>query len=219
MPKLPIISGKETIKKLEKLRRELEYSSTILVNFQRRYTVSYQRLKNMIKNKTYGDVISIEINYSRGLETNGSHMIDLLSYIFPDLEFELLWVETGRRLLNPNFVIRLSNDLIVSVIGIEALFHNIDLRVTCDKARLSIEHTGMSVRVERVRKNELYSGFYRLYDEESDELGEAGFDHAFDYALIDLIKSHETCTQPTSNLTTALSSQAIVETVLKATEE
>ena len=212
----PAAKTVKDIKKLEKLRRELEYSSTILVNFQRRYTSSYQRLKKTIQKNTYGKVLSVEVNYSRGLITNGSHMLDLLSYIFPNSELELLWVEQEKT-SSPSFIIKISNDLIASVVGIEASFHNIDLRVTCEKARISIEHTGMRIRVEEVKENDLYKGFYRLYDKKSDELGIAGFGHAFDYALEDLIKSYEKQTPPISNLTTAIKSQRLIEDILQKT--
>jgi predicted dehydrogenase len=208
------VSVAET-KKLENLRGQMLKSSTVLVNFQRRYTESYQRLKQLIQEEVYGRSISVEIHYSRGLVLNGSHMVDMLVYLFPESKFELLWVERYHKLDNPDFVVRLSDRLVAHVIGVESTFHNIDVRVTCEQARLSIEHGGMTVRIEEVRENHLFSGYYRLYDKESGDLGAPGFDHAFDKALEDLIESFEQEHQPNSNLMTAFKSQALIEGVVK----
>jgi predicted dehydrogenase len=208
------ISSKE-VELLEKRRKEKVPLPVVLVNFQRRYTDSYQNLKKLIEKKIYGEVLSVEINYSRGLMLNGSHMVDHLVYLFPESQFEVVWVEKGHKPGNPDFVVRLSDKLIAHFNGIDSTFHNIDVRITCEKARLSIEHGGMELRVEEVLENDLFPGFYRLYDKEVSQLGVPGFYHAFDQALEDLIESYENDKQPMSNLKTALNGQIIVENVLR----
>jgi hypothetical protein len=139
----------------------------------------------------------------------------MLIYLFPEVKLELLWTESQCQTNNPDFVVRLSDRLIAHVIGIDSTFHNIDVRVTCEQARLSIEHGGMTLRVEEVRENHLFSGYYRLYDKESNELGTPGFDHAFDKALNNLIDSFENRHQPKSNLRTSLEGQMLIEEVLR----
>jgi predicted dehydrogenase len=210
----PAATSIDELKKLEQLRTQMQQPSMVLVNFHRRYAINYQKLKRLLQNEIYGQTLAVEIHYSRGLMVNGSHMIDLLFYLFPESRSELLWVEHDPKSDNPDFVLRLSNKLIVHVSGIDAAFHNIDVRVTCQKARLSIDHGGMTARVEEIRENELFAGYYRLYDQQPDVLGVEGFNHAFDNALDNLIESYEQRRQPNSNLVTALWGQTLVEKVL-----
>ncbi len=202
------------VERLEYLRKKMRQPSKVLVNFQRRYTHSYRKLKKIIEHEMYGRPLSVDIHYSQGLVSNGSHMIDTLMYLFPRSEFELLWVEKGNNLCNPNFTIQISDQLIAQVSGIDSKFHNIDIVITCEQGRLSIIHGGMTVRVEQVKENDLFAGYYRLYDMESTNLGSGGFDCAFDVALKDLIQSFERDSQTISNLATALKSQALIEKVL-----
>ncbi len=215
----PAATSVDELKQLEKLRTQMQRPSTVLVNFHRRYAINYQKLKGLLQKEIYGHTLVVEIHYSRGLVVNGSHMIDMLFYLFPESRPKLLWVERDHKSDNPDFVLRLSNQLIVHVSGIDAAFHNIDVRVTCQKARLSIDHGGMTARVEEVRENELFAGYYRLCDEEPDDLGVAGFNHAFDNALKNLIESYEQERQPNSNLVTALKGQEMVEKVLNQNTE
>jgi predicted dehydrogenase len=211
----PVASSVSEIEKLENLRKEMPRLSTVLVNFQRRYTESYQKLKQLLKSNVYGRTLSVEVCYSRGLVINGSHMMDILAYLFPQSSFDLLWVERNVQLDNPDFVIQIEDGLIAHVSGIEANYHNIDITITCEKGRLSILHGGMSTRVEEVEENSMFAGFYRLNDKQSGELGVPGFSHAFDKALEDLITSYESECQPSSNLESAIIGQTLVEKVMQ----
>ena len=66
-----------------------EYSSIdthvkdkIVVNYLRRFSLKIQKLKKEIKNKNFFDLEKIIINYCKGLKNNGSHMIDLINFLF-----------------------------------------------------------------------------------------------------------------------------------------
>lgn len=54
----------------------------IVVNYLRRFSLKIQKLKKEIKNKKYFDLEKIIINYCKGLKNNGSHMIDLINFLF-----------------------------------------------------------------------------------------------------------------------------------------
>jgi len=211
----PAASSVSEIEKLEILRKKIPRPSTVLVNFQRRYTESYQKLKQLLNSNVYGRTLSVEVRYSRGLVINGSHMMDMLAYLFPQSSFGLLWVERNAQSDNPDFVVQIEDGLIAHVSGIEVNYHNIDIIITCEKGRLSILHGGMSTRVEEVEENSMFAGFYRLNDKQSGELGMLGFSHAFDRALEDLITSYESECQPSSNLESAIIGQILVEKVLQ----
>jgi predicted dehydrogenase len=202
------------IKKLEEYRSLISPTSKVLVNYQRRYTDIYRSMKGFISNSSYGKCQLVNINYSRGLVTNGSHMLDLLDYFFPNEVMHILWVEKGRDIQNPSFILRLSNKLVIHVTGLDLNFHNLDVIITFEKARLSIIHGGMTLRHEVIKENDLFDGYYRLYDEKTDDLRVKGFDSAFDNSLENLIESYENNSEPLSNLKTSLRSQSLIEIIL-----
>ncbi len=189
-----------------------------LVNFQRRYTSSYQNLRTLVQQQHYGLALGIDIHYSRGLETNGSHMLDILFFVTGVREYEILWTETGDALQNPDCVLRLDNGILVHIHGFDLDYHNIDFSVTCTAGRLSILHGGMTLKIETCVEHELFPGFYRLRDADANTLGEAGFDHAFDRALDDLLMAHEERRAPLSNLDTALQTQTLLEDILQRSQ-
>ena len=58
------------------------FKDKLLINYTRRFDKSIQELKKNIKNKILKNPQKIIINYCKGLKNNGSHMIDLLNFLF-----------------------------------------------------------------------------------------------------------------------------------------
>lgn len=58
----------------------------IIINYQRRFNPEVQKLKEDIKNKKYFNLQKVIINYCKGLKNNGSHMIDLINFLFDNPE-------------------------------------------------------------------------------------------------------------------------------------
>ena len=52
------------------------------INYYRKSLPFYKELKNNIDNYKFGDMIGVNIFYSKGLNNNGSHLIDLMNYLF-----------------------------------------------------------------------------------------------------------------------------------------
>ena len=69
----------EKVSELNELKKkERETRGHVMVNYMRRYTESYRMIRDIYSNKELGECRIIQMNYSKGLETNGSHIIDLL---------------------------------------------------------------------------------------------------------------------------------------------
>lgn len=212
LEKPPAESAKDILK-LEKMRLFSKNPSRVLVNYQRRYIDSYIRLKNIIKEEKFGKVLAFDCKYSRGLITNGSHILDLIFFLFGDKPCEVVWLDCQGSSENPDFILRFDNKTLIHVSGIDSQFHNIDVSVTFEEGRVSIVHGGMTLRVEEKREHELFSGYYRLVDVSPEILGPGGFGDSFDRALCDLIGSFEESREPLSNLATAYHAQSLVEKV------
>lgn len=74
----------QTFKEYEEINESIK--NKIVVNYLRRFAPAFIDLKKRLKKEIY--VEKIIINYCKGLKNNGSHMIDLLNYLFDDLEIK-----------------------------------------------------------------------------------------------------------------------------------
>lgn len=188
--------------------------STVLVNFQRRYIESYIKLQSLYQEGTLGKCRFIHVNYSKGLETNGSHMLDALFFILGvNATYHLEWVNTSDEVKNPSFVLSFENGPEVMVSGIELPYHCIDISLTFDQGRTSILYGGMATRVEEKIEHEIFPSFYRLKEGVPDLLGSGGFEHSMEKPLRDLIESFERGRSPQSNLITSKKTMVLIEEV------
>lgn len=60
----------------------IEIQNKIVINYLRRFNKQIQNLKKEIHNKQFFNLEKIVINYCKGLKNNGSHMIDLINFLF-----------------------------------------------------------------------------------------------------------------------------------------
>ena len=188
--------------------------STLMVNFQRRYCMAYQQLRRVYQEQCLGTCRLIQLQYSRGLETNGSHMLDMLFFVTGDsARWHLEWVSTDGDRDNPCFSLRLADGQQVLVAGLSLPYHCIDIALTCDQGRASILHGGMTPVVEARIEHDLFPGFYRLQHTRNEILGVGGLTGSMDAALADLLDAFEQNRQPLSHLKTARASLALIEAV------
>ena len=190
--------------------------SKILVNFQRRYSIRYQKLKEIFHQNILGQCRQIQIIYSKGLELNGSHMIDLLFYIVgDDTPYELQWVSSFNDPENPCFALKFESSLGVLVSGVSLPYHCIDISMICESGRASIKHGGMASLMEKRVEHELFPGFYRLKEFENERLNSDQLENYMGRALEDLICSYENGKETQSSLKSARFSLEVIEKIRK----
>lgn len=193
---------------------EKEKSSTVLVNFQRRYAEAYEKLHFVYQKKPMGDCQQIQVQYSRGLEANGSHLLDMLFYIVGNrASYDLHWVSTHGDPENPSFAMVLENGVEIMVSGLTLPYHCIDLALVLENGRVSVLQGGMKALTEVKIEHELFPGFFRLQDSTENLISPAGLDNCMTNALKDLIDSHESKRLPRSNLYTAGKTHALIEKI------
>lgn len=191
--------------------------SKVLVNYLRRYSSVYNKLRSLLKEKVYGETVMVHVTYSRGLYLNGSHILDIVFFLIGDkceIVFDSITQFSGSE--NPSFSFRFSNGLQVIVVGIEVPYHCIDITVTCEKGRLSVLYGGIQGKLESVTEQEDFPGFYRLKETACDSLSSGKVDEQFPAALCDLISSYNSGIEPISNLHTAKRTQELLSNVESA---
>jgi predicted dehydrogenase len=203
---------------LQELDRLLDISSqghsTVVVNFQRRYCPAYQHLRRVYQEQRLGTCELIQLNYSRGLEVNGAHILDMLFFVTgAQVQWRLDWVSADGDGDNPCFALRLATGPRVIVSGLSLPYHCIDMTLTCEQGRASMLHGGMTAVVEERVEHELFPGFYRLRHSGDDLLGAGGLEGSMEAALDDLLDAFEQHRAPVSHLHAARASLALIEAV------
>lgn len=206
-----------TLEELDRLRDlACGRETRILVNYQRRYDRNYDRLRDSVQRGEFGPCRGIDITYSRGLELNGSHMLDTLFRVLGDgVDCGLEWVSGPKSGDNPSFVLQ-AGGIRVMVTGLELPYHCIDFSVVFDCGRVSVLHGGMTPRVEQRREHELFPGFYRLFSDDRSVAGAPDIGPSLVKALQDLIAAHETGSVPLSNLASARRTLALLRDIRAA---
>jgi predicted dehydrogenase len=187
--------------------------SKILINYQRRFSESYIWLQSLYKDQSLGACRLIQINYSRGLENNGSHLLDILFFIVGlKCEYRLKWVSDSRS-ASPSFALTFPYGFSVLVSGIDLSYHNIDIMLTFDLGRASVLYGGMVRRIESKVDNDLFPGFYRLAESKMVHTDNGEIQCSMPEALSDLIGAYEDNREPKSSLVTARRTQKLMEEI------
>ena len=203
-----------TLAETDELIAKATGKGTVLVNYQRRYLPVYQELRRRFDARLLGGCRQIQATYSRGLEANGSHLLDLLFFVTGDgRDPRLQWVRTAGDRENPSFGLTIG-EVEITVTGMALPYHNIDLTLTGEEGRLSVLHGGMTGVAERRIEHELFPGFHRLQTVEDKRFtGLAGLANGMENALLDLIGAHEGHRPPLSDLKSARRTMALIEEV------
>lgn len=194
-----------------------EQGATVLVNFQRRYARCYQELGRICQEGQLGQLRYVNLTYSQGLATNGSHILDALDFILglqAPLRLEAVMPGPGGQ--NPSFGLRRADGLAIWVAGAWLPYHNIDIALTFEHGRASVLYGGMGVAWESAVEHELYPGFFRLQPDQDHGLGPAGLAGAMSQALDDLIQAHQSARPPISSLASARRTMALIEQINQA---
>lgn len=201
------------------LQRSLD-SSTVLVGFQRRYQPVYQRLRAEFSEVGPESCAGISVTYSRGLETNGVHLIDFLFQLVGNQSaYDLLGVSGAQgQNASPSFILRFADGPTCIVTGLDLPYHSIDITVHLTTGRHSVIYGGARAVREDVIENPLYPGFYRLQCRDCDDDVAGVLDReaqaVFPAMLSDLVNAYEKGREPASSLSTAVASQLLVDRVL-----
>lgn len=189
-------------------------ATRVLVGFQRRYMPCYQTLKE----NDLGDLIGMDITYSRGLETNGAHMIDLILWLLGDRVPSLIGVVPGPLLAThvtepcPSFLLQGEGNVPVTVTGLDLDYHSIDIVVHYSAGRRAVRHGGLTTLSEVKTPNPLFPGSYYLHSVNGAQNVQKELGKVFPIMLQDLLYGNED--QPLSNLESAVLGQSIIAQVL-----
>jgi len=223
IPKLwiekPVTLRLDEFDQLRKYHRSMPKPPKICVNFLRRGLPQLMYMKNHLEQGSESaESVSISVAYSRRLDVNGVHLLDLLGALtdateVPSLDF--LRMMDG---VNPHFGLTLKGHP-VTVTGHDLPYHLIEISITDQRGRLSLVRGAQELIWEAVEPTPDYPGFYRLARPVRLE-SFAGAESAFHEATYQMLCSLVNEGEPSpSTLESAWFSQALMDRVQLACSE
>jgi predicted dehydrogenase len=150
------------------VQRCTEQNVLLAVNYTRRWAPDISRFRDEIVSGQWGEIRSIVGHYNKGVLNNGSHMFDLLHYLFGELSIETVGAPLHDFFADdPSVPATLRSKKGVPIaINIShardyALF---ELQVITAKAVISMENGGLNWRIRQVSDSPLFEGYRTLDD-------------------------------------------------------
>ncbi len=164
----------------------------LAVNFSRRWDPTVQQLKKEFEIMSFGKILNVSGIYTKGILHNGSHMINLLEYLFGSitravpLACRVDWKEKDPTI---DAFIMFSNGVKAHLSGADSRNYGIfEVDILCEKARFCFNKTGLQIIKYNLIKNPVYSGYMELAETSREK---TGLNNALLYAVSNIIDTLE----------------------------
>lgn len=182
------------------------------VHYLRRWDPAMARLKSEIAAGNLGDIQSVTAWYCQGLLHGGSHVIDLLRFLFGEISPGAVF--RRRDCGKPNDptvdgLVWAAPSVPVFLIGLDdRFFTHVELVVLGTKAVITIDQAGFSVRRREVESHPLFQGYRRLTRGDWEA---TGLDQAVAYAVDNMVEVARGGAVPECTARDALRAQEVCE--------
>ena len=157
----PITGNPDQLLKIKKIADKEGVS--VMVNYSRRWDPSFQEFSKNIDTGAYGELRSVNAIYNKGILNNGSHLIDLLTKLFGELELGYV----GEPLIDykrqdPTFPVFLYTESKASILFTPADSRDysiFEITFFFSKAIISIEQGGLFWRKRYLDDNTLFNNY------------------------------------------------------------
>lgn len=158
----PISDNLETSRKLKYFADQNDVE--VIVNFSRRFFPGFQEVVKMINEGDLGNFIRGHAYYGKGINHNGSHLIDLLLSIFSEVEIKS--VSSGIRDYEND--VSITGELLVdghpfNLFAVDSNLYTIfEQEFVFDSGRIRINDSGQRIVIEKKCSSDLYEGYFYL---------------------------------------------------------
>lgn len=138
------------------------------INHQRRFDPLHLKIREIIRDRKLGGVQQVNFYYTAGIKNTGSHMFDLLRFLFGDAE----WIKGiySRNLSHnpsdPNVdgILRFKSGVLTTFQACDVKRYSIfELNCLLQKGRIVIGDHGFSADLYKVVKHKYFSGYKQLH--------------------------------------------------------
>ena len=166
----PFLNQLENISKYKKIIKKS------YVNYFRKSIPYFKNLKKEINKKAFGNLIAVNVYYSKGLSNNGSHLIDLINYFFgPNYELDSIKIINYKNDYSvDDESVSFSVDHNYNGEQITVIFNSLDERkfslievdLFFDTQRFRIFDFGGKIEISKVCQDKIFSGYKNLIPSE-----------------------------------------------------
>ncbi len=138
------------------------------VDHQRRFDPLHLKIRNIIRGKNLGRAQQVNFYYTAGIENTGSHVFDLLRFLFGDVK----WIEaifsknSSPKVSDPNIdgILKFKNGVLATFQACDVKRYSIfELNCLLQKGRIVIKDSGFSADFYVTGKNRYFSGYNQLH--------------------------------------------------------
>jgi len=143
----------------------------LAINHQRRWDPFFINLKNEIINMKFGKLQHINFYYTRGIANTGSHLFDLLRYLFGEIKSVIAISSIEEIEGDPTIscTLEMENSLLCNLIGLDGRYFRIfDLEIFGSKSKIIID-TSKHTKLFSSSPSKRSSEFNELYETDLDE--------------------------------------------------
>ncbi len=162
----PIASNVDDARKLVKICRDNHV--LLQINHRRRFCEFHQEVKKFLDRRDLGKIQQVSFYYMAGIANTGSHMFDLLSFFFGDVDYVQAFYSNNESLNenDPNLdgVVKFKSGLLCTVQAANvADFLLFETDIIGSKGRLKLTRTGLDFEYYEVGESTIYSEYKELY--------------------------------------------------------
>lgn len=183
---LDMVSGERIVNKY------YEAGIVLAVNYSRRWDPTIQHLKSEFEKGIYGNVLNITGIYTKGILHNGSHLVDILRFLFGNIEKAVPlsarsdWYEDDPSV---DAFLKFSNGTQAHVVTGDARNYSIfEIDILCEKARFHFTRSGLEMVEYGARVNSIYPEHLEMYEKQCIQ---TGLDRSLSYAVSNIIDAIE----------------------------
>ena len=156
----------------EKLSSYKNIINKTYINYYRKSLPFFKNLKINIDNCIYGNLIGVNIFYSKGLSNNGSHLIDLMNFLFKSsYNIDTINIINYKNdYLEDDESVTFSIEYNYNSKPFSTIFHALDeskfslieLDIIFEKNRFRIFDFGGKIEIYKVQPDKIFSGYKNL---------------------------------------------------------
>jgi len=194
----------------------------LAINFTRRYVYSFRKIKQIISEGELGLIQKVNCLYTKGIINNGSHMIDILSFIFGNSKTVKKLSPTKKSSLIKNdfdvdFKLDFKKGFIAYIFCCEGKHYGLfEIDIIGSLGRIRVTDSGFEIKHYRVHESPLFKGYKEL-EAEGMEI-RSGMENAFTCAIENIYRAYHKKENLLCSGIEALNTVEIIKTLLKRTE-
>ena len=158
----PLALDFSTAKKIHNMLLKSKSRTKVIINFHRRFDTDFIKLKNSLKSYPK----KIIMTYGKGLFNYGTHLIDILIYLFGQIKS--VSSNDIKKSKNPSFTIQMKKEFEVQVIGLNDLeYDQFEIEFYFSNKKVSFLYGGAKKFVQIPKENLYFQNYNHLMKPES----------------------------------------------------